>query len=278
MGSLLFEVLRYRWPWRLLILVLSGISAFLGLVAPFLQKEFVDRLQGLPPVFPITDISELDPATLIILAAFCFLLSQLLSQLLYFIGARESMLMQKKLASMLYGKMLQLRADTMSRRTLGEVVSLYAVDVPGSTILLDQTLPMGASTFFPLVLAPLALIFFLGFSPTWVVSLIALILLINFWLARRQAKFFIIFKSLAAKRLGYVNEWIQNIRTLRILGWVPAFEERIFSVRRAETENRVRMVTNGQLMNAISSTITFILNVVALTSALYWSAVSYTHL
>ena len=68
-----------------------------------------------------------------------------------------------------------------------------------------------------------------------------------------------------------VNEWVQNIRTIRILGWISHFEENIFAKREVETHNRVLMVTNGQVMNAIASSITFILNVVALGSLVLYS-------
>jgi ABC-type multidrug transport system fused ATPase/permease subunit len=72
------------------------------------------------------------------------------------------------------------------------------------------------------------------------------------------------YKQLGAERIGLVNEWIQNIRTLKILGWMESYEKKIVSKREDETENRISMVTNGQAMNSISSSITFFLNLVAL--------------
>jgi ATP-binding cassette subfamily B multidrug efflux pump len=94
---------------------------------------------------------------------------------------------------------------------------------------------------------------------------------LNTAMAFRQSKFFYRFKQLAGERIALVNEWIQNIRTIRILGWITHFEENIFQKRRSETINRVNMVTNGQAMNSVSSSITFVLNVVTLASLIYYS-------
>jgi ABC-type multidrug transport system fused ATPase/permease subunit len=99
----------------------------------------------------------------------------------------------------------------------------------------------------------------------------AFISALNSFMAFRQSKFFYRFKQLAGDRIALVNEWIQNIRTIRILGWITHFEKNIFAKRQVETKNRVIMVTNGQVMNALSSSITFLLNVVTLASLIYYS-------
>ena len=44
--QLLFEVIRTRFWARVLILSTSLIAAFLGLLAPYFQKEFIDTLTG----------------------------------------------------------------------------------------------------------------------------------------------------------------------------------------------------------------------------------------
>jgi ABC-type multidrug transport system fused ATPase/permease subunit len=88
-------------------------------------------------------------------------------------------------------------------------------------------------------------------------------------LALRQSRFFYRFKQLAAERTGLVNEWIQNMRLLRILGWVENFEAKIFSKRIEETKNRVSMVTNGQLMGAFGSSISFVINLIGISSLVF---------
>lgn len=263
-------VLFSRIKFRLLIILLSIAATFFGLLTPFIQKEFIDSISksNNSPLheffinywpFEITDTN-----TLIIVAFFSFLASLLFTQLCNYLGQYEAIQMQKILAEKVYQQNISLRLDSLSNRPVGEIVSIYATDVPGSTIFLEQTIPSGLTTFFPFILAPFAVSYFFDF-PLWpTVIIMVLVASINTALALRQSKFFFKFKKLAAIRIGYVNEWIQNIRALRILNWVEKFEEKIKAIRIIETDNRVGMVTNGQLMNSISSTVTFFLNISAI--------------
>lgn len=269
MKSLFSEVLFTRFHARIFILLSSLFAAVLGLLGPFFQKEFVDQLTGVQS--KLHWIQFTNPLFYIIGAFFCVILSQSFSQLTNFLSVREALYMQKIFALRLYEKTLHLRVDTMSGKPVGEIVSLYATDVQGATVFLDQTLPAGASTLFPLILAPFAISLIFEIPPWPTVTMIICIVSINTLMAFRQSRFFFRFKQLAAERIGLVNEWVQNIRTIRILGWIPVFESNIFTKREVETRNRVMMVTNGQIMNAISSSITFILNVATLASLIIYS-------
>lgn len=269
MRSLLSEVVFTRFHARVIVLFTSLLAAVLGLLGPFFQKEFIDQLTGVSSHWHLIQFNN--PLGYILGAFLAVLLSQMFSQLTTYLSVRESLYMQRVFAQRLYEKTLHLRIDTMSGKPVGEIVALYATDVQGATVFLDQTLPAGCSTLFPLLLAPYAisLLFDIPLWPT--VLLMVIIICFNTFLAFRQSKFFYHFKKLAAERIGLVNEWIQNIRTIRILGWTHQFESNIFAKREIETSNRIMMVTNGQLMNAISSSITFILNVVALGSLVFYS-------
>ncbi|UXR63091.1 ABC transporter ATP-binding protein/permease [Bdellovibrio bacteriovorus] len=269
MKSLFAEVVFTRLHARFTILACSLIAAVLGLLGPFFQKEFIDQLTG-------TDsrlhFFQFDHTLAYILGAFfCILLAQAFTQLTNFLSVREALYMQKVFAKRLYDKTLNLRVDTMSGRPVGEIVSLYATDVQGATVFLDQTLPAGASMLFPLILAPFAisLLFDVPLWPT--IAVMLAISCLNTFMAFRQSRFFFNFKQLAAERIGLVNEWIQNIRTIRILSWTHYFEKNIFAKRVVETRNRVSMVTNGQMMNSIATSITFFLNAVALASLVFYS-------
>ncbi|UOF01598.1 ABC transporter ATP-binding protein [Bdellovibrio reynosensis] len=269
MKSLLSEVIFTRFYARVAILFCSLFAAVLGLMGPFFQKEFIDHISGMQSRFHFIQFDN--PLTYVLGAFLCVLLGQAFSQLTNFLSMRESLFMQKIFAQRVYEKTLNLQVDTMSGRPVGEIVSLYATDVQGATVFLDQTLPAGCSTLFPLILAPVA-ISVLFDVPLWpIVLLMITIASFNTFMAFRQSKFFFNFKQLAAERIGLVNEWVQNIRTIRILGWTKHFESNIFAKREVETNNRVMMVTNGQIMNAISSSITFILNVVALGTLVFYS-------
>jgi ABC-type multidrug transport system fused ATPase/permease subunit len=269
MKSLFSEVVFTRFHARLLILFCSLLTAFLGLFGPYFQKEYIDQLTGETSRWHLVDVSH--PLWLILAAFACVLLGQVLSQLTNYLSVKESIYMQRVFADRLYKKTLHLRVDTMSQRSVGEIVAIYATDVQGATVFLDQTLPAGASTIFPLILAPFAisLLFDVPMWPT--VGAMVAISCINTLMAFRQSKFFFRFKQLAAERTGLVNEWIQNIRTIRILGWTSFFEKHIFDKREIETVNRVKMVTNGQSMNSFASSVTFLLNVITLGSLVYFS-------
>lgn len=269
MKSLFTEVVFTRLHARITVLVCSLIAAVLGLLGPFFQKEFIDQLTGVESRLHFIQFDH--TLTYIIGAFFCVLLAQAFTQLTNFLSVREALYMQKVFAKRLYDKTLHLQVDTMSGRPVGEIVSLYATDVQGATVFLDQTLPAGASMLFPLILSPFA-ISLLFDVPLWPTILLMLaISCLNTFLAFRQSKFFFNFKQLAAERIGLVNEWIQNIRTIRILSWTQHFEKNIFAKRIVETRNRVSMVTNGQVMNSISTSITFFLNAVALATLVFYS-------
>lgn len=258
-SRLLHEILFTR-PAHRALLILSSLSAALcGLAAAFSQKEFVDGLLQVK-----TDYLALEYSPLTWLGiSFVFLLLHLvLNQLVNFVGNREALFMQRQLADRLYRRVLELQSSDLRGRSVGEIVSIYTTDVPGSTILLEQSMPQGFSILFPLVLAPWALIQIFHLPVSFVVGLLAAVIMVNLALAFRQSRFFFYFKKLAADRIGLVNEWIQNIRTLRVLGLTEAFENQIIHVREVETANRIRMLTNGQSMNAISSSMTFLINVI----------------
>lgn len=233
-----------RPHFRLLILFLSLLAALLGLAVPYYQKIF---------------LTSVDYSTL----AICVLLSftyMILNQLTLFVGQTESIQAQKKLAEILYRHNLDLKPLTLQKRSIGEIVSLYSVDVPSLTVWLEQSLPYGLTTLFPLILTPFFLALFYDLPLTFSLGLVFALVLVNCLMAYRQSIYFFRFKILAADRMGLVNEWIQNIRGLKILNWIEGFENRILKKRREETRNRMYMLTNGQIMNSISSSVMFWLN------------------
>ncbi len=262
-SSLLQGILFDRLPWRFLIITASLVAALLNLTAAGFQKYFIDSLSS-------TQAHQDQQQVFFLVSSFiCFVIASLLTQLNNYWGLRESLFAQRKLAQRLYDQSLTLKSESLEKKTVGEIASLYATDVPAATILLEQTLPFGASTFFPLLLTPFALDYLVGTPLLEACSLVLLVSLVNTALALRQSRFFMKFKELAALRTSYVNEWLQNIRILKILNWMSAFESKIFSVRELETQNRIQMVTNGQVMNAITSHATFLFNIVA-GSVLIW--------
>ncbi len=272
MNSTVRFLLRYRSSWLFAMVGLSLVSAVAGLAAPFFQKVFVDRLTGVSPETQYGEtwlatvesfLFNYHPLYLLAIAFGFMLITQWITTLTGWIGLRESVKRQEIIGEVVYQKTLSLRQDQTVGQTVGEVVSIYATDVVGSTAIVDQTIPLGAGVIFPFICAPIAVQLICGIPVTYTVMVMVGVLSISIFLSVRQSRFFQSFKRLAADRTGLVNEWIQNIRLLRILGWVESFEKKIFNKREEETVNRVRMVTNGQLMGAFGSSINFFMNLVA---------------
>lgn len=258
--------------------MLAFTSSLFGLLAPLFQREFVDRLTGHPSM--ITgglDWSRLSSESLILGAFFCVLLQLLFSQWVSWLGSVEALQIQKNWSSRLYSLILETPVvSRFGRKSTGELVTNMTTDIPGATILLEQSIPQGMNIIFPFILTPILLhqALHIPWLPMW--SLLILVLVGNIWMAQRQSIFFANFKSLASERVSLVVQWIQNIRILRILGWMPAFEERIFQKRQIETKNRIQMLTNGQTMNAIAASLNFAVNLLVLAGSFLWLAQSLT--
>lgn len=239
-----------------------------GLVAPLFQKEFVDKVLHDPLAPPLQHalgfVHQLTGLQCLFLSAAFLVLHFSFYQIMAWVGNREAILLQQKWAMRLYLKVLSTPLLRKNKNQVGEFVTAYTTDIPGATILIEQSIPQGTSILFPFLLTPFLLHQFfeipLGISYLTLIGLT----LVNILLAYRQSLFFYLFKRLASDRIALVSEWIQSLKTLRILGWMPLFEERIFHVRRVETANRLEMLTNGQTMNSLSTTATFFLNLAVL--------------
>jgi ABC-type multidrug transport system fused ATPase/permease subunit len=272
--SLIAQSIFIRWERRALILFVAFLSALSGLSSPLFQKLFIDRLLGdvsFTHRWPLIAWTEnAHPVTLILISFVFTLFAQSFSLLASYIAVSEGLILQRRYSDRLYRKMLAIRTDSLGSTTIGEVVSVYATDIPGATALIDQVSPMLAGIVFPLVFAPIAIKLICGIPLLATVGVMIAVVCMNFVLSSRQSRFFYRFKQLAAERTGIVNEWIQNIRLLRILGWIENFEQKIFAKRREETTNRISMLTNGQFMNAFGSSINFVINLVGVATLVYF--------
>lgn len=265
-------MMSHRWSWLVAMVVLSFVAAIAGLAAPFFQKVFVDRLTHINPQTAYGDgafasieqmLFQYHALVLLVAAFIAMLLAQWITTLSNWLGMREAMKRQEVLSEVIYQKTMSLRLDQTAGQTVGEVVSIYATDVPGSTAIVDQTVPLGAGVVFPFICAPIAVQLICGIPVGITVVVMVVVLVISIMLSVRQSRFFQNFKKLAAERTGLVNEWIQNVRLLRILGWIESYEKKIFRKRIEETVNRVKMVTNGQMMGSFGSSINFFMNLAA---------------
>jgi ABC-type multidrug transport system fused ATPase/permease subunit len=254
--SLTRKLIFSRFRWKLLILVLAAGAAVLGLSGPLYQKAFIDSLTGHSGEAASLKDSFHD----LLLFFVCFSASIACSLMASFLGQREATMIQRDLSHQLYTQMLGLKSDQLKGTQVGAVVSLYTTDTAGSGGIVELAWTNGAMTIFPLLLAPFMLGRLLNVSIAPLVLVMGVSLAFMFFLSWRQSRYFWHFKKLAAERTGLVNEWVQNIRALRSLGWTKAFEKKIFGKRIEETDNRTAMVSNGQTMASLGSSIGFILN------------------
>ncbi len=243
--TLIRSVFLNRPTHKAFIVILAIAAGLGGLLTPYYQRHFLE--------------SHLVPDLLV--AAILMLVSLMSYQLTMYFSQKEAVLAQKQLATMLYKHILHLSSFSKMKNTTGELVSQYTTDVPSATMWLEQSLPYFLTTLIPLIFTPIFLKITYGVNIWYSVVVITFLVIFNGAMAYRQAIYFYHFKKLAAERMTLVNEWIQNIKSLRTLGWISPFEKNIHDKRVLETDNRVAMVTNGQTMNSFSSSITFWFNI-----------------
>ncbi len=252
---------------KLVILFFAILSSALGILSPYFQKTFIDALSisGEAVQAPLA----ISPFFSVVFAFLALVIAQLCSAFLKWFCSRESAISQKWLGEKLYSHTLNLQESSRNKKTVGETVSMYAVDVQGATVILDEVLPLVSSSLVPILCLPLAL-FFLPPISLWPIMTVLLACLASFlFLGARQARFLSNYKIQTEERMAFVNEWLQNMRQLRILGWSVPFEQKILQKRRQETEARLTMLANASVMNAIGLTAPYAINLAACAS-LFW--------
>lgn len=262
---LALKVLTLRPRAKIFIVAAAAFSAICGLIAPYFQKIFLDILLGHPPsdLNPLSGLSTKDSLIAAILCAFLgMIVSQLAAVLLRVYCAREGVILNGQLAREIYTHALRLTGQARSSKTIGEMVNFFTQDVSAAVALIEDFLPSTLQSIIPLILAPIAVHFYFGIPATQIFLVIFLTSIFLFILSYRQSFYFAAFKRLAGERLGIVNEWLQNIRVIRVMGWIELFEKKIKQKRIEETDNRLVMVTNGSTMNSIAQVAPLIINVV----------------
>jgi ATP-binding cassette subfamily B multidrug efflux pump len=254
------------------------LAAVFGVLAPFLQKHFIDSLWlGSSSGMAVRPASGLDgpinnnwsqgywSGLIFIVAAFlCTMFAQLCTWFIRIRCAGISVTVQKDLAQLVYEHSLFLHPHTRGEFSVGELVTYYAQDVSASGSLSEECLPNLLASFLPLIVAPLAIGLLVGTNLILVFGVAAFGIAICFGMAWRQAALFTAYKDIAQDRLGVVNEWLQNLKLLRVSGRIEEFEGRIREARMRETQSRMDMVTNASLMNGFSQLLPQLVNLAGL--------------
>ncbi|MBC7533738.1 MAG: ABC transporter ATP-binding protein [Oligoflexus sp.] len=263
--GLAWRILSSRPAMRALIIGLACLSALCGLLGPYFQKLFVDSvLEGSGDGLPVKDL-----VFYISLAFLALLLSQAFGVICKLVCSREGVVINRWLSRSLYVHGLKLSQASRRSRPTGEFVNIFSQDVSAVTMMVDELLPVTVMSFIPFVAAPIAVGYYFSLPPLPLLLVSSISLALLFGMAYRQSGYFIAFKRLATERLAVVNEWLQNIRILRILGWTELFEEKIFDRRRIETVNRLSMVTNGSAMSAFAQVAPGLISITGIASVVF---------
>jgi len=253
----LLTKLLFKRPWRLLVLFSLGIAAtFSALVGVFAQKSFVNKLQ--------TGESSNELWLLLLLAAVGLFFAQALQSVCNFLFVREGTVIHRQISEKIYDQTIALRGESRFKFTIGETVSLYAQDVGAVVALFDSVLPIIANAGVPLLCFPFALMWMDDLPPAPLLITALISLSICLYLAQRQARLFGLTKASTAARIAIINEWLQNMRVVRMLGWSDHFNSKILAARENETIARVKQVSNGSAMNGLMQVAPYLLNAVAL--------------
>ena len=257
---LIASLLAQRAAVRLGIFLLGVLGTIAALSGVFAQKQFIDRFQ-------IQTNEATSHASLLVWAAGGLFLAQALQALCKYLFVRESAFVHRALSERIYEQTLALRGESRFQMTVGETVSLYAQDVSAVCSLFEEVLPLIAIAGVPILAFPFALQEMHDLPAFPLLLAAGINLFICIFLAQRQAHLFRRSKTATAARVAIINEWLQNMRAVRMLGWIRNFEDRIFTARATETNARLRQVSNGSGMNGLMQVAPYILNAVALSYA-----------
>lgn len=257
MAHLVPSILAQRPLIRTSLFSLGLLATGSALAGVFAQKFFIDNLKA----GGRTDTLW----TLLLTAALGLFVAQVLQALCKYLFVREGTLVHRYLSEKIYEQTLSLRGESRFKLSIGETVGLYAQDISAVVSLFEEVLPLIAIAGVPLVCFPFALMWLDDLPPAPLLLTAAANLIVCLFLSRRQAKLFGRSKAATAARVAVINEWLQNMRAVRMLGWSRHFENKILAARGVETDARLRQVSNGSSMNGIMQVAPYMLNAVALT-------------
>ncbi len=250
--NILLDALLYRFSVRLFILFLAIVATACGLLVPVFQRGFLDHISA---------EYHWRSVWWMVGVFFAGVGQQMLNSIFRLIGNAEGLRVQRIISQALYEKTIHLAPEARGKNTVGETVNYYAQDVPTVGSFVEEFLPAVFTAGLSMLCAPIAVALLLKIPMHGVLLVTATSVALSIWFGNRQARFFVLNKMNAQKRMGVVNEWLQNMRLIRILGWTCRFEEKIEVNRRVETQNRLAMVTNGSTMNSIAQVTPFLINV-----------------
>lgn len=263
------KIVIMRLKYKVFILFLSILSSVSALVVPYYQKELLDYLS----IKNTFTISFTYFKFLIFIFAFA-ILAQLFTYLSKYMSQQEGGYLQTWLSNLTYAKALRVKTDAANKISVGDSLVIYATDIHTAVAFIDDVFPNFISYIIPILLSPFAIYFIIGINPLPIFTLLIVILIFNIFLGIKQGKLFFSGKKFSGLRIGIVSEWIQNIRVIRMLGWIEGFEKKIKIFRESETLNRIKMVKNASFINSIGYSAPFFLNIFSVLLLIYYQGYS----
>ncbi len=265
------KIMLMRLKYKVVILVLSMLSSVSALIVPYYQKELLDYL-SIKNTFNLS-FTYLNFLLLIFVFA---ILAQIFTFLSKYLSQLEGGYLQTWLSNITYAKALRVKTDASNKISVGDSLAIYATDIHTTVTFVDDVFPNFISYLIPIILSPLAIYFIIGINPIPIFGLLILILTFNVILGIRQGKLFFNGKKFSGLRIGVVSEWIQNIRIIRMLGWIEGIEKKIKYYRENETLNRIKMVKNASIMNSIGYSAPFFINIFSVLLLIHFQGYSLT--
>ena len=245
------------------LLMLGLLLATVGLLAPLLQKQAIDGL-----VVPSPNPQEVMGLFVLSFVALGF--AAALNLGIRTLGAREGVRMVRWLSEKLYLQSLRLESEKHTQQTLGETVALLASHIQMVLFFMTEVFPSVFVSLVPLVVVPFWLYIFFHLNPIIICIVMVVFCGVCGVLAVRASYLFQQYKGYEAVRLGAINEWVQNIRALKALNWLDAFESKIEALAQQELRQRYKMVLNVSTMNSLSGITPYFLAIAGVVSLMFF--------
>lgn len=261
-GNLFLYIIKSRPLTRLILSGLGTAFAVSGMFVAYFQKQAVDEL--------VRNTAQFRPIAYLFITAFILLcLNKILEVVVRVIGLRESNIIETWLSEALYAKALNLHYEQRNKQSTGQTIALMANHLTMISFFFTELFPPMFTSLAAILLAPLGMSIMFDLNPIAVYGVVFFALTSCFAFARQSSRLFQHYKVLDEKRLGYINEWLRNIKILKSLSWVPIFEKRIFSWTQIFTTQRIKMTGWAQFMNSFAEALPHLINFAGIGTLLF---------
>ncbi|CAI2362549.1 unnamed protein product [Moneuplotes crassus] len=224
-NTLFWALIHCYWKEFLFAIFLNLISACLDLFSPFFFKEIMTFVQD--------DTGEY-PRSRAIMFVFLTFATQLIGKTIFEnarfyqlqLGARAS----HSLGSLVYTKTLKISPATSKKYKKGDIVNFIQVDAK-KFIFLAESLPSVARLPLVLLFSIGLLFYYFKYSFFAGLSVLIVMILINYGLAKLTFRFQNIVMKKLDKRMNIMSECLDNIQLIKLNAWGEKFTEKINEAR-----------------------------------------------